>query len=59
MHKAITFKTGINDISHIQIEEYSNNKESIINENIKLLERYNINETKQTISLMAKSKWKN
>ena len=59
MHKAITFKTRINDISHIQIEEYSNNKENIINGNIKLLERYNINETKQTISLMAKSKWKN
>ena len=59
LHKAITSKTRINDISHIQIEEYSNNKESIINENIKLLERYNINETKQTISLMAKSKWKN
>ena len=30
-HKAITSKTRINDISHIQIEEYSNNKESIIN----------------------------
>ena len=59
MHKAITFKTRINNISHIQIEEYSNNKENIINENMKLLERYNINETKQTISLMAKLKWKN
>ena len=46
------------DISHTQIEEYSNNKESIINQNIKLLEKYNINETKEKISLMAKSKWK-
>ena len=46
------------DISHTQIEEYSNNKESIINQNIKSLEKYNINETKETISLMAKSKWK-
>ena len=58
MHKAITSKTRINDISHIQIEENSNNKESIINQNIKLLEKYNINETKETISLMTKSKWK-
>ena len=57
LHKAITSKTAINDISHIQIEKY-NNKESIINCNITLSEKYNINETKETISLMAKSKWK-
>ena len=57
LHKAITSKTRINDISHIQIEEYNNNKESIINQNIILLEKHNINETKQTISLMTKSKW--
>ena len=58
LHKAFTSKTRINDISHIQIEKYNNNKESIINCNITLLEKYNINETKETISLMAKSKWK-
>ena len=58
LHKAIPSKTRINDILHIQIEEYSNNKESIINQNIKLLEKYNISETKERISLMAKSKWK-
>ena len=57
LHKAFTSKTRINDISHIQIENY-NNKESIINHNITLLEKYNINETKETISLMTKSKWK-
>ena len=57
LHKAITSKTRINDISHIQIEEYNNNKESIINQNITLLEKYNINETKQVISLITKSKW--
>ena len=57
LHKAILSKTRINDISHIQIEEYNNNKESIINQNIILLEKHNINETKQTISLMTKSKW--
>ena len=51
-------KTRINDISHIQIEEYNNNKESIINQNITLLENYNMNETKETIILMTKSKWK-
>ena len=51
-------KTRINDISHIQIEEYNNNKESIINQNITLLENYNMNETKKTIILMTKSKWK-
>ena len=56
LHKAITSKTRINDISHIQIEEYSNNKESIINQNIKLLEKYNINETKETISFNDKIK---
>ena len=56
LHKAITSKTRINDISHIQIEEYSNNKESIINQNIKLLEKYNINETKETISFSDKIK---
>ena len=49
LHKAITSKTRINDISHIQIVEYSNNKESIINQNIKLLEKYNINETKKQL----------
>ena len=58
LHEAITSKTRINDISDIQIEKYSNNKKSIINQNIKLLEKYNINETKETISLMAKSEWK-
>ena len=58
LHKAITSKTRINDISHIQIEEYNNNKESIINQNITLLENYNMNETKETIILMTKSKWK-
>ena len=57
LHKAITSKTRINDISHIQIEEYNNNKESIINQNITLLEKYNINEKKQVISLITKSKW--
>ena len=57
LHKAITSKTRINDISHIQIEEYNNNKESIINQKITLLEKYNINETKQVISLITKSKW--
>ena len=56
LHKGITSKTRINDISHIRIEEYSYNKESIINQNIKLLEKYNIDETKETISLVAKSK---
>ena len=58
LHKGITSKTRINDISHIRIEEYSYNKESIINQNIKLLEKYNIDETKETISLVAKSKQK-
>ena len=58
LHKATTSKTRINDISHIQIEEYNNNKESIINQNITLLVNYNINETKETIILMTKSKWK-
>ena len=57
LHKAITSKTRINDISHMQIEEHNNNKESIINQNIILLEKHNINETKQTISFMTKSKW--
>ena len=52
LHKAITSKTRINDILHIQIEEYSNNKESIINQNIKLLEKYNINKIKETMSLI-------
>ena len=56
LHKATTSKTRIYIISHIQIEEYNNNKESIINQNIKLLEKYNINKIKETISLMAKSK---
>ena len=42
LHKAFTSKTRINDISHIQIEKYSNKKESIINHNIALLEKYNI-----------------
>ena len=36
----------------------NNNNESMINQNIKLLEKYNINETKETISLMTNSKWK-
>ena len=26
LHKAITSKARINDISHVQIEEYNNNK---------------------------------
>ena len=52
LHKAITSKTRIYIISHIQIEEYNNNKESIINQNIKLLEKYNINKIKETISLI-------
>ena len=56
--KAFTSKIRINDISHIQNEKYNNNKESIINHNITLLEKYNINETKETISLMTKFKWK-
>ena len=30
----------------------------MINQNITLLEKYNINETKETISLMTNSKWK-
>ena len=58
LHEAITSKTRINDISNIQIEKYSNNKKSIINQSIELLEKYNINETKETISLMAKSEQK-
>ena len=58
LHKAFTSKTRINDISHIQIEKYNNNRENIINHNITFLEKYNINEIKETISLMAKSKWK-
>ena len=49
-------KTRINDISHIQIEEFNNNKESMINQKIALLEKYNINETKELISLMIKLK---
>ena len=57
LHKTIIPKTRINDISHIQIEEYNNNKESIINQNITLLEKYNITDTKETISSMTKSKW--
>ena len=39
LHKEIMSKTRINNISHIQIEEY-NNKESITNQNITLLEKY-------------------
>ena len=58
LHKAITSKTRINDISHAQIEEYNNNKENIINQIITLLEKHNISETKETISLTTKSKWK-
>ena len=50
--------TYIKQSWHIQNEEYNNNKQRIINQNIKLLEKYNINETKETISLMTKSKWK-
>ena len=57
LHKAFASKTRINDISHIQLKKYNNNKETIINHNI-TLEKYNINEAKQTISLMTKSKWK-
>ena len=56
LHKAITSKTRINDISHIQIEEYNNNKESMINQKVTLLEKYNINETKELISLMTELK---
>ena len=58
IHEAITSKARINDISHIRIEEYSNNKESITNQNMELLEKYDINETKEVINLMKKSKWK-
>ena len=36
----------------------NNNNESMINQNITLLEKYNINETKEIISLMTNSKWK-
>ena len=57
LHKTIIPKTRINDISDIQIEEYNNNKESIINQNITLLEKYNITDTKEAISSMTKSKW--
>ena len=39
LRKTITSKTKINDISHMQIEENSNNKKSIINQNIKSLEK--------------------
>ena len=56
LHKGIMSKTRINDISHIQIEELDNNKESMINQKIALLEKYNINETKELISLMIKLK---
>ena len=56
LHKGIMSKTRINDISHIQIEELNNNKESMINQKIALLEKYNINETKELISLMIKLK---
>ena len=56
LHKAFTSKTRINDISHIQSEKYNNTKGSMINHNITILEKYNINETKETISVMAKSK---
>ena len=58
LHKAFASKTRINDISHIQMDKYNNNKETIINHNITLLEKYNINETKEIISLMTKSKRK-
>ena len=58
LHEVITSKARINDISHIQIEEYSNNKENITNQNMKLLEKYDLNETKEVINLMKKSKWK-
>ena len=56
LHGVITSKARINDISHIQIEEYSNNKENITNQNMKLLEKYDLNETKEVINLMKKSK---
>ena len=49
LHKTITSKTRINDISHVQIEESNNNKENIIKQIITLLEKYNISETKETI----------
>ena len=58
LHEAITSKARINDISHIRIEEYSNHKENITNQSMKLLEKYDINETKEVINLMKKSKWK-
>ena len=41
LHEVITSKARINDISHIRIEEYSNNKENITNQNMKLLEKWN------------------
>ena len=46
LHKAVTSKSRTNGLSHIQVEEYNNNKGNIINQNIKLLEKYNRNETK-------------
>ena len=58
LHKAFTSKARINDILYIQIEQYSNHKENIIKQNVKLLEKWNINKTKETINLMAKSKRK-
>ena len=41
LHEVITSKARINGISHIRIEEYSNNKENITNQNMKLLEKWN------------------
>ena len=38
LHKAFTSKARINDILYIQIEQYSNHKENIIKQNVKLLE---------------------
>ena len=41
-----------------RLKNIATTKKNIINQNIKLLEKYNINETKGTISLMAESNWK-
>lgn len=58
LHKTCTSKARINGILYIQIEQYSNNKENIIKQNVKLSEKWNINKTKETINLKAKSKRK-
>ena len=59
LHRAITSISRTNDIPHIQIKQQSDNKESIINQNIKLLEKYNINEAKERTILIQKIKLEN